>query len=149
MNSVSSVSEVESSHRERFILARVERLTLVFPSQLVQEIAIVERDRVLQLPFYDASILGVVHYLGQIIPLISLHHIFNFVTTFNVEKLTIFRLSYLANNLGGVGLVVDETLGTEFKDRLPKNIFTQTENNQEMQLFELTKIQPNLWQYFL
>ncbi|MBR8829312.1 MAG: chemotaxis protein CheW [Gomphosphaeria aponina SAG 52.96 = DSM 107014] len=124
--------------QQRFILAQLNELTLVFPAEIVEEILIVEREQILNLPFYDPAVMGCVHTAGGIIPLISLHQIFGL--KFNkTKKIHIVRLNEKA---GKMGLVVERVIGSQNEEQLPPDLF----NSDKMQLFRPEMINSNLWQ---
>ncbi len=136
---------------QRFILVRLAQLTFVFPATIVAEILIIERSKVLALPFYDSAILGVVHHRGQIIPLVSMHQIVGIPVDPSGESLTAVRLSGAAGELAGLGLVVDRTLGSSSPDRLPPDLFStgllpdSTKTDTKMRLFRPEILGGYLW----
>lgn len=137
---------------QRFILARLEQLTFVFPSTVVAEILIVERSQILVVPFYDPAVLGVIHHGGQIVPLISIHQIMGIPAGLTRESLTVVRLSDAAGELVGLGLVVDMTLGICSSDQLPPDLFSadrlldSTSVDTEMRVFQSELLSNYLWQ---
>lgn len=108
---------------QRFILAQVDKLTIVFPSAMVAEILIVERSQILALPFYEPAVLGCVHNAGQIVPLVSMHPIVRTKAGLTKESLTVVRLADIAG-VAGIGLVVDRILGSKSPEQLPPDVFT-------------------------
>ncbi|MDJ0703231.1 MAG: chemotaxis protein CheW [Leptolyngbyaceae cyanobacterium MO_188.B28] len=102
----------------RFILTTVGDQQLAFPSPWVAEIMLVERSRILSLPFYGPMFLGVVHHQSDIVPLISsqvvlpeksnqpVHH------SLMKETLNIIRLGSTVGELAGVGVVVERVSGS-------------------------------------
>lgn len=117
-------STVHSNQTEqRFILAQVDKLTVVFPSAIIAEILIIERSQILALPFYEQAVLGCVHNAGQIVPLISMHPIVRTKAGLTKETLTIVRLANIAE-VAGIGLVVDKILGSKSLEQLPPDVFT-------------------------
>ncbi len=136
----------------RFILARLEQITLVFPSTEVAEILLIGRSQILALPFYNLAVLGIIHHNGQIMPLISLRQIMGFPPGHNVETLTVIRLKDAAGDLADVGLVVDMTLGMRSSDQLPPDLFKTerlpdlTNSQSKMRLFQPEMLASHLWQ---
>jgi hypothetical protein len=53
---------------DRFILTQVERFTLVFPAVWVAEILRLDRSQILDLPFYDPLMVGIINHNGRITP---------------------------------------------------------------------------------
>lgn len=151
--SAEPLSEDQSSSQlwqERYILARIDQQVIAFPPSWVAEIVVVERSRVLNLPFYDSTVLGVVHHRGSIIPLISLQSqeikakpLVNRYKT--QETLTVVRLSSSAEQLAGVGLVVEQVLGSASSTPSGDQPPTQ-ELNQAFTMFCPENISPSIWQ---
>jgi hypothetical protein len=126
----------------RFLLAQIEQLTLIVSSGLVAEILLIERSRILPLPFYNPVILGCLHHAGQIVPLIATDRQLGIRTVSPTREIfTVVRLSQSAEHLAGVGLLVDKVLGSQSGDRLPAEIFDSdvyfpaTESDALMKLF--------------
>jgi chemotaxis signal transduction protein len=140
---------------QRFIRVGVEQCEIVFPSDVVADISIIDRAQILALPFYDRAILGIIHRSGQIVPLVSLRQIFALPTGLMAETLTIVRLNPSMQNLGGVGLIVDKTLGTSSVQELPADLFTSnlstglpgasSTSNPQMRLFRPEMLGDSLW----
>ena len=104
---------------EWFILAKLEHLTLVFPSALVAETFLIERSQILTLPFYDPAILGCVHHTGKIVPLLAVYQFFQLKAGSTRESLTVIRLNGKAGDSAGIGLAVDTIVGRELREQLP------------------------------
>ncbi len=138
--------------QQRFILARLDQLTFVFPSTVVAEILIVERSQILALPFYDPALTGVIHNRGQIVPLISMRQIVGIPAGLTGESLTVVRLSDAAGDLVNLGIVVDMTLGIRSPDQLPPDLFSadrlldSTNSDTKMRLFRPELLGGHLWQ---
>ncbi|MCG8362673.1 MAG: hypothetical protein MJA27_04975 [Pseudanabaenales cyanobacterium] len=102
----------------RFILTAVGEQQLAFPSQWVAEVMLVERSRVLALPFYGPMLLGVVHHQSDIVPLISAYWVLPEKLTQTIhlslmkETLSVIRLGPSVGELAGVGLVVERVAGS-------------------------------------
>lgn len=145
-------SQSQQPQLTRFILARLEDITFVFPSTLVAQILILERSQILALPFYNPAMLGIIHHSSQIIPLISLRQIMGFPPGHSVETLTAICLGDAAGNLADVGLVVDMTLGMRSSDQLPPNLLSTerlpdlTNYEPKMRLFQPEILADHLWQ---
>lgn len=115
---------IHSNQTEQgFIIAQVDQLTIVFPSAMVAEMLIIERSKILALPFYEQAVLGCVHNAGQIIPLVSMHSIFRTKAGLTKESLTVVRLADRAG-VAGIGLIVDRILGSKSLEQLPPDVFT-------------------------
>jgi CheW-like domain len=138
---------VETVQLERFILALLEPLTVVFSSDLVAEIILLERTQILALPFYPSPVLGCAHHNGQVIPLVQLSKILRLPPKPLLEILTVVRLSGAASPLGGVGLVMDSMLGSKTRDQLPQDLFESSQPLKSvMWLFQPSIFEANLWQ---
>lgn len=145
-------SQSQQPQLTRYILARLEDVTFVFPSTLVAEILILERAQILALPFYNLAMLGIIHHRGQIIPLISLRQVMGFPPGLSLETLTAVRLGDAAGDLADVGLVVDMTLGMRTSDQLPPDLLSAnqlpnlTNSEPKMRLFQPEILASHLWQ---
>jgi chemotaxis signal transduction protein len=142
MTDGSKTLEMNAIETQRFLLAQIEQLTLLVSSGLVAEIMLIERSRILPLPFYNSVIVGCLHHAGQIVPLIATDRQLGIRTISPTrEILTVVRLSESAEHLAGVGLLVDKVLGSQSGDRLPAEIFNSdvyflaTESDAPMKLF--------------
>jgi chemotaxis signal transduction protein len=142
----------EERRQQRFILAKLDRYTYVFPSVAVLEILLLDRGNILQLPHYNPALLGVVEHKSQIVPLVMLRQLLQMPAVFTGETLTVVRLNHKLENLGGVGLVVDKTLGSCLMSDLPQDLLQQeaevSSSNSEslFKLFQPELIYPLLWQ---
>lgn len=145
------ISSQSQPPQTRYILARLEDITLVFPSTLVAEILILERSQILALPFYNFAMLGIIHHRGQIMPLISLRQIMGFPLGLKVESFTAIRLGDAAGDLADVGLVVDLTLGMRTSDQLPPDLLSTDQlpnltSEPKMRLFQPEMLASHLWE---
>lgn len=100
---------------QRIILTQVGSEVVTFPSEWVGEILTLDRTRILPLPFYSPSLVGVVHDQGQVFPLISLALLIGGISP-TQEQLNVIRLHQRVPDLGGAGLIVDRILGAEASD---------------------------------
>lgn len=148
----SNLSNDVQQAEQRFILAGVEQFIIVFPSNVVADISIVDRSQILSLPFYDPVIWGIIHRSGQIVPLVSLRQILGVSAGFMTERLTVVRLNPAMGDLAGVGLIVDTTLGTSSVQQLPSDLFSaemstgSSKSNSKMRLFQPEMLGDRLWQ---
>lgn len=136
------------SFQGRYILTQVGHQKIGFPSQWVAEIILIERSQILNLPFYDSRLLGVVHHQGSIIPLVTFQ-VGNPVSqqARNQETLTAIRLSKLVSELSGVGLIVDQVIGSISQEQLSANDQKVTKSsNSPIEIFQPEKILPSIWQ---
>ncbi|GAB4185716.1 MAG: hypothetical protein Fur006_24440 [Coleofasciculaceae cyanobacterium] len=129
------------SFQNRYILTRVGHQKIGFPSQWVAEIMLIERSQILNLPFYDSRLLGVVHYQGHIVPLIAYHFLLSQKLGRKIrframkEILTVIRLSQAVDKLAGVGILVEQVVGS-----------LATEKSPEQSIFQLSDVPDNIWQ---
>lgn len=127
--------------QKRYILSRVGNQQLAFPAQWVAEIILIERAQILNLPFYNRILLGVIHHQGNIVPLISSHILLSEKLSLDVrfrgtqEKLTVICLSQVVNNLAGVGVVVEQVVGSFVTEKSP-----------EQHIFQLSDLPTHIWQ---
>ena len=131
---------------EWFILAKLEHLTLVFPSALVAETFLIERSQILTLPFYDPAILGCVHHTGKIVPLLAVYQFLQIKVGSTRESLTVIRLNGKAEDLAGIGLAVDTIVGRELREQLPPQLFVEQSLAGNMRLFQPEILRVQLWQ---
>ena len=101
------------SLKNRYIIAVVKEQKIAFSSHLVSETLAIDKRKVLTLPMYDRSLFGIVHDRGNIVPLIAWDCNYQTTKVNSVtETLIAIRLSHLAGDLQGVGLLVDRAIGT-------------------------------------
>jgi len=110
------------SLQDRQILTQIGDRRLAFPSSWVAEILLIERSQILNLPFYDPVILGIVHHHGQIIPLIAIQRVFEGTVKALRETVSVVQLSLATGDLAGVGIVVDRAL----ESQISKTASTET-----------------------
>jgi len=96
----------------RYVMAGLGNLNLVIPDLFVAEIMIVERSELLPIPFFDLSILGLVHHQGLIVPLVSLKQALLKDRVLVPERITVVRISDEIEAIAGAGLVVDRVISS-------------------------------------
>jgi CheW-like domain len=139
---------------DRFILTGVdspqERLrqqfTLVFPAVWVAEIVRIDRDQILDLPFYDPLLTGIIHHDGQIVPLIAAARLLKVEKFALRERLIVVKLNQAFGNLANIGLVVDRVIGTSNREELDPELFTTPITASEMLMMRPDLIPTDLWQ---
>jgi chemotaxis signal transduction protein len=131
---------------DRFILTEVERLTLVFPAVWVAEILRLDRSQILDLPFYNPLLVGIVNHNGQITPLIAAARLLDLATANLRERLLVVRLNRTAGKLANVGVIVDRAIGSSTRDRLPADLFAAAPSHAEMRLIDPELVPSDLWQ---
>jgi CheW-like domain len=135
---------------ERYILTQISQCTLVFPATWVAEIVRIERSQVLELPFYNPLLAGIVHQNGNIVPLISAQRLLQLKLTALPETFMIVRLSGAAGHLANVGLLIDRAVGSSTRPELPPALFesprTPLPVTAAMVLMNPDWIDPELWQ---
>jgi chemotaxis signal transduction protein len=136
---------VSSTLEHRFILTQVERLTLVFPATWVVEIIRIDRSQVLDLPFYDPLLVGIVNYNGQITPLIATCDLLAIAPASLAEQLMVVRLDPGVGELGNVGLIVDRAIGSSTREQLPPELFS-SDRSGSMVMMRSSLVPSNLWQ---
>ncbi len=129
---------------DRFILTQVERQTLVFPATWVAEILRIEKSQILDLPFYDSLLVGVVNHNGQIIPLIIGARLLKLEHSLP-ERLIVVRLNENATRLENVGIIVDRAIGSSTRDQLPSELFI-TNDADDMVMMRSLLVSIRLWQ---
>jgi chemotaxis signal transduction protein len=132
---------------DRFISTQVERFTLVFPAVWVAEIVRLDRSQILDLPFYDPLLLGIVNHNAQITPLIAAARLLETIEPFSLkEKLMVVRLNQSAGSLANIGVVVDRSIGSYTRQELPPELFEPNEIDSNILLMRPELIPANLWQ---
>ncbi|MBF2021660.1 MAG: chemotaxis protein CheW [Hydrococcus sp. C42_A2020_068] len=135
----------------RFILAQLDRLTLVFPANLVAETLLIDRSQILPMPFYPSVVLGCIHHAGQLVPLVATDALFGISSPLTKERLTVVRLGEQAQKFAGVGLVVDRLLSSQTSEQLPAEIFDAdlyfpaTEREATLKLFKTQLLSDELF----
>ena len=132
---------------DRFISTQVERFTLVFPAVWVAEIVRLDRSQILELPFYDPLLIGIINHNAQITPLIAAARLLETIEPLNLkEKLMVVRLNQAAGSLANIGVVVDRSIGSYTRQELPPELFEPTEIASNMLLMRPELIPSGLWQ---
>jgi chemotaxis signal transduction protein len=131
---------------DRFILTEIDRFTLVFPSIWVAEILRIERSQILDLPFYDPLLMGIVHHQGSIVPLVAGTRLLK-VNQFGVrERSIVIRLNQAAGSLANIGVVVDRAIGSNTRQELSPELFTESASSGLMLMMRPELIPAGLWQ---
>ncbi|MDX2254876.1 MAG: chemotaxis protein CheW [Pseudanabaenaceae cyanobacterium bins.39] len=117
----------------RYIVAKVSDRLITFPDTLVAEILILDRGSILPLPFYDESIIGVVHHQASVMPLLMLKSILGESRSLITESLTVVRLSqsvtdWVGYQLGGTGIVIDRVIGSVTIDEFQEAMTVKSYN---------------------
>jgi chemotaxis signal transduction protein len=144
-----SASITPATLSKRYILTQVGQCTLVFPAASVTEIVRIGRSQVLELPFYDSLLLGIVHQNGGIVPLVSTHRLLQIDQATLRETFMIVRLSSATGNLANLGLVIDRVLGMSSHSELPPALFESPSAivpGAAMVLMNPEWLPPTLWQ---
>lgn len=136
------------SFESRYLLTQAGSQKIGFPSQWVTEIILIERSQILNLPFYDTRLLGVVHHQGNIIPLVTLQSTNRVSQRPRIqETLTAIHLTQSVGTLSGVGLIVDRVIGSISHEQLSANEQTATDASEPpMEVFQPEIIPPSIWQ---
>jgi CheW-like domain len=137
---------VVPSLEHRFILAQVERFTLVFPAIWVTEIMRIDRYQILDLPFYDPLLVGIADRNGRLVPLIATDRLLEVATRSLSERVVVVLLEERSDReLGNVGLIVDRAIGSCTRQELPPELFT-TDRSGSMVMMHSSLVPTNLWQ---
>jgi chemotaxis signal transduction protein len=146
MNMTASITKENIETEERYLVAVVGERKIAFLARWVQEILLVPRSQVLELPFYDPSLLGVVHHQGQIVPLVSGQNIFlQKIQPKSQATLSVVCLNQFGQNLTGVGVVVDRMVENLSSSEIAHNIST-SESKSQFTEFQLRDIPQHIWQ---
>jgi CheW-like domain len=135
---------------DRYILTQVGQCTLVFPATWVAEIVRIERSQVLELPFYDPLLAGIVHQNGGIMPLVSAHRLLQLDRIALRETFMVVRLSGATGRLANLGLIIDRAVGSSTRPELPPALFEPATASfpvtAAMVLMNPEWLPPELWQ---
>jgi chemotaxis signal transduction protein len=125
------------SLNERYLITLVGQEKLAFPAHWLKEILIIERKKILVLPFYNSLLLGVINHHNQIIPLISVAAILGQQVKSDLfpQNLITLRFNESVEKLGGVGVVVDELKGN----------LTEAELDQE-RILQFSNLPSDIWE---
>ncbi|MGF1604675.1 MAG: chemotaxis protein CheW [Thermosynechococcaceae cyanobacterium] len=119
-----AVAEQTSASLEcRLVLAQVDRYTLAIPALWVAEISRFQQAQVLNLPFYQPPLMGLMHQNGQVISLVSAAQLFKVKQPVGREISTVVRLGDGAGTLSQVGVVVDKILGSTTHSEVSADLF--------------------------
>jgi chemotaxis signal transduction protein len=146
MSITASITKENIETEERYLVAVVGERKIAFLARWVQEILLIPRSQVLELPFYDPSLLGVVHHQGQIVPLVSGQNIFlQKIQQKSQATLSVVCLNQLGQNLTGVGVVVDRMVANLSSRDVAWNVST-SEQKSEFTEFQFSDIPQDIWQ---
>ncbi len=112
MSTALSPERLSPPSSQRLILARVGAVTLAIPTTWVAEILRVSRAQLLDLPFYDPMVLGVIHHSSGLLPLVLAQRLLHLPDARLRETAVVISLGTAAANLAHIGLVVDQLLGS-------------------------------------
>ncbi|MEE3716004.1 chemotaxis protein CheW [Tumidithrix elongata RA019] len=113
----------------RYILTNLGEQTLVFPDAFVREVLLIDRASILSLPFYNPAVLGVVHKHGTVIPLLLLRQALGEPKVLVPETLTVIHVTNLAQEIEGVGLIVDKLVGSVTSEQYEQMIAQKLESS--------------------
>jgi chemotaxis signal transduction protein len=148
---MSTVAEHSSTALEqRLVLAQVGAYTLAIPALWVSEIARFEQAQMLELPFYQPPLMGLVHQGGQVVPLVSAAQLLQQEQQTRRDRPTVVRLGEAAGTLNQIGIVVDKILGSTTRSEVPAAVLrpmaTPTLGTNEMVLLNQEWFSPDVWQ---
>jgi chemotaxis signal transduction protein len=141
-----SIAAPQTVLADRFIVTEVERFTLVFPAIWVAEILRIDRAEILDLPFYDPMLAGIIHHNGQILPLIAATRLLKVEQVALRERSIVIKLNPAAGTLANIGLIVDRAIGSSTRSELPPELFTPSTTPSQMLLIHPDLIPSDLWQ---
>lgn len=141
--------------QHRYLMTQIGQQQLAFPLQWVSELILVEQSHILPLPFYDPTLIGVLHYRGDIVPLIMVPLASKTETTAAIQHLrikrtlTAVRLNQAVGKLAGVGLIVDRVIERIASRSVLEQSLETAETAVEIsqvRIFRLEDIPPMIWQ---
>jgi chemotaxis signal transduction protein len=138
------MNPIKNEKQRRFILVKVGEITVVFPSEIVAEIGIIDRNKIMTLPFYSDRLKGCVYYNGKIISLVDIKTILGVESSINKDKIIVICLSEKATQFSNVGLIADQVLGSKNKGELFPDFSNKEE--EKLKLFTLEMLDQNIWE---
>ncbi|MGF1524770.1 MAG: chemotaxis protein CheW [Leptolyngbyaceae cyanobacterium] len=126
-----------AAQENQHILAQVGSRQIAFPADMVAGIVLSERSRVLALPFYRDTVLGIVHYQGQFVTLVMFQQLLEGQPGQLREVFNAIQLSE-QTEMPGVGLVIDRLLGNCTE--------TEVSTNDAIERFQPQMLGAELWQ---
>lgn len=124
-------------------------ITLVLPAAWVVEVIKVAQSHVLNLPLYQSPLFGVTHHNGKVLPLITVHPLFN-ANLPTQEVLTVLHLRDSASNIPSMGLIIDRLVGSCSQRDLPAALFAKSGADLSIvdgvMRFSLDLLPESLWQ---
>lgn len=145
INRIESNSE-QSLLVDRFILTQVANKIVVFPATWVGEVLRIDRAFVLNLPFYNQLVAGIVDRNGQTIPLVNTASLLKLEQLNLPERFVVVKLDRAEDGLTNVGLIVDRLVGNITRAELSSELFT-THNSGGMILIQSHIFPTNLWHF--
>jgi hypothetical protein len=160
----SGLSPTAQLQRPTEILTRIFGKVVSFPHIWVTDVLLIPQSQILQLPFYPAAVLGVVHQQGSVVPLVWGQALLRadpsqrYQMSVLPETLTVIRLSAAITNATGVGIVIDQLLGQKSESQnssqaqhnfIDPNNFVEAHNfvdAPEALKFSLEMLPSHLWQ---
>lgn len=143
------VERTSSTLEQRLVLAQVGESTLAISALWVAEITRLESAHILELPFYQAPFMGVMHHGGQVIPLVSAAQVLQQGQPNHRVKTTVIRLGEAAGALNQVGVVVDQILGSISRAEVPVDAYQLVETLEsspdEMMLLKQVSLSSDVW----
>jgi chemotaxis signal transduction protein len=137
----------QTSLADRFISTQVERFTLVFPAVWVAEILRLDRTQILDLPFYDSPLIGIINHKAQCTPLIAMARLLDTqMSEMLTERVMVVKLNDAAGVLANVGIVVDRAIGSSTHQELPAEIFDTPTTTATTMLMRPELIPTTIWQ---
>ena len=144
LDRISPTVDVASLLENRFISTQVAELTLVFPATWVAEIWRVDRSQILDLPFYDPLLVGIATHNGRVTPLIAAARLLELAFSLP-ERAMVVRLNQAAGRLENVSIIVDRAIGTNQREELPTDLFTDLRDG-SMVMMHSYLVPASLWQ---
>lgn len=133
-----SVNQSQSIPETSYFLTQVGSRRFAFPADEVSEVMLVERSKVLRLPFYHPALVGVVHSHGQLVPLVGMQVLLdNAVGNATKEVFNAMQLND-RSPAAGVALIVDQLMGSCTSEQL--------QLDSTIEPFRPEILLPELWQ---
>lgn len=135
--SAGAIDQAQSIPETSYFLTQVGSRRFAFPADEVSEVMLVERSKVLRLPFYPPALVGVVHSQGQLVPLVAMQTLLDQTGSATKEVFNAVQLND-RSPAAGVALIVDQLMGTCTAEQLQQDA--------SIELFHPEVLRPDVWQ---
>ncbi|WAL61902.1 chemotaxis protein CheW [Thermocoleostomius sinensis] len=145
---IAKLNSLSFSLQYRYLITQIEHQQFAFPLNWVADLILIEQSQILSLPFYGPMLLGVLHYRGEVVPLV-VAPLTPFTDIATVARrlrtkhtVTAVRLNQSVGKLAGIGIVVDRVI--ERMSSVPASV--PAIEPPSLRVFQLEDIPASIWQ---